>query len=89
MPAVADNSREIPVGSFAPEWPNTHVLSVATSPATMVGQGETERRSVMENIETKGVERTAVAEPDPDMECIKDCCICCCCDTEEECSVEE
>jgi tryptophanyl-tRNA synthetase len=47
------------------------------------------RRVVMENIETKDVARAAVAEPDPDMECIEDCCVCCCCDTEEECRMEE
>jgi hypothetical protein len=43
----------------------------------------------MENMETKDVARTAAAEPDPDADCIRDCCVCCCCDTEEECSVEE
>ena len=47
------------------------------------------RRVIMENIETKDVARAAVAEPDPDMECIEDCCVCCCCDTEEECRMEE
>ena len=43
----------------------------------------------MENLDIKNVAPTAVAESDPETECITDCCMCCCCDTEEECSMEE
>jgi hypothetical protein len=47
-----------------------------------------QRRSIMENQESKDGSPTATAEPDFDSECMTDCCACCCCDTEEECSME-
>jgi hypothetical protein len=85
------------VGFIPGEWGRTRLVvgrrsssewqSDIALPATLWASHN--RRSVMENIETKDAARTAVAEPDSDSECITDCCVCCCCDSEEECSMEE